>query len=161
MVHLTFIFFSPDTLTNSLDVHVFAPTLGLHWDEPENVMNKLMIAAVIAGGLMLLDSPGAAAHTQVHNVYRAPVYTRVNVHRSGHMPAWLHRQKAFRHWYRHSPLQRERRLAWHQLYEIYRWERRWGVAYRQSDNHWRDYYAYRYGKHHHDRGRGPGRRHRH
>jgi hypothetical protein len=120
-------------------------------------MNKLMIAAVIAGGLMLLDSPRAAAHAQVRDVYRAPVHAGVDVHRSGPMPAWLHRHKAFRHWYRQSPLKRERRLAWYQLYEIYRWERRWDVTYRHSDNYWRDYHAYRYGKRHHDR----GPRHRH
>ncbi len=124
-------------------------------------MNKLMMAAVIAGSFMLLDAPVAAAHTQVHTVHRVPVHARIDVHRSGAMPAWLHRHKAFRHWYRESPLKRDRRLAWHQLYEIYRWESRWGVAYRRGDNYWRDYYAYRYGAPHHDRDRRSGRRHRH
>lgn len=141
---------------------MFALTLRLHWYKPEDVMNKLMIAAVIAGSLMLLDSPGAAAHTQVNNAYRAPIHdARIDVHRSGHMPAWLHRHKAFRHWYRQSPLKRDRRLAWHQLYEVYRWERRWGAGYRRGGNHWRDYYAYRYGKRHHDSDRRHGRRIRH
>jgi hypothetical protein len=146
---------------NSPGVHVFATRLSLHWDKPEDAMNKLMIAAVIAGGLMLLESPGAAAHSRVHEVYRAPVHARIDVHRSGHMPGWLHRHKAFRHWYRSSPLRHDRQLGWQQLYEIYRWEHRWGVAYRRNDTHWRDYYARRYGLPGHDRDRRPGRRHRH
>ena len=72
-------------------------------------MNKLMTAAVIAGGLMLLDAPEAAAHKEVRNVYQPPAYHYAyhDVRRSHHMPRWLKRNRAFRHWYRHTPLQRD------------------------------------------------------
>lgn len=101
-------------------------------------MNKLMTAAVIAGGLMLLNSPEAAAHKEVRNVYQSPAYhhVRVDVRRSQHMPRWLKHDKGFRHWYRHTPLKRDRRLAWHQLFDIYRFERRFGRAYYRSKNYW-------------------------
>jgi len=129
-------------------------------------MNKLMTAAVIAGGLMLLNSPEAAAHREVRNDYQPSAYRHVHyeARRSEHMPRWLHRDKGFRHWYRHSPLQRDRRLAWHQLFDIYRFELRFGHGYRRSANYWNDYYALRYGERHFDRDRPDPRRdrkHRH
>jgi hypothetical protein len=114
-------------------------------------MNKLMIAAVIAGGLLLIDSPEAAAHQEVRNVHKSHAYTYIEAHRPHRMPVWLKRNKAFRHWYARTPLRRDRVLAWHQLFEIYSWERRWGRAYYRSDNYWRDYYAHRYGERHFDR----------
>ena len=137
------------------------PTLQVHWDKPEDVMNKLMTAAVIAGGLMLLNSPEAAAHKEVRNVYQpsAHYYTHIDV-RSHHMPRWLKRNKGFRHWYRHTPLKRDRHLAWHQLFDIYRFERRFGHNYHRSANYWNDYYALRYGERHFDRDRRDERRHR-
>ena len=69
----------------------------------------------------------------------------------------------------HTPLKRDRRLAWHQLFEIYRFERRYGVVYYRSHNYWEDYYAMRYGERHFDRDdrhdrrrdRRKERRHRH
>ena len=124
-------------------------------------MNKVMTAALIAGGLMLLNSPEAAAHKEVRNVYQPPAYydsyTRIDVRRSRHMPYWLKRDRSFVHWYQRSPLKRDLRLAWHQLFDIYRWESRWGRTYYRSKNYWNDYYAYRYerDRHHKDR------RHRH
>jgi len=128
-------------------------------------MNKLMTTALIAGGLMLLNSPEAAAHKEVRNVYQPPAYyqgyVRVDVRRPSHMPRWLKRNHAFRHWYKRTTVKRDRRLAWHQLFDIYRWERRFGTSYRRSDNYWNDYYAYRYGERHHDRDRRDRRRHRH
>jgi hypothetical protein len=124
-------------------------------------MNKLMTAAVIAGGLMLLNSPEAAAHKEVRNMYQpsAHHYTRIDM-RSHDMPRWLKRNKGFRHWYRHSQLKRDRRLAWHQLFDIYRFERRFGRNYHRSANYWNDYYALRYGERHFDRDRRNERRHR-
>jgi hypothetical protein len=125
-------------------------------------MNKLMTAAVIAGGLMLVNSPEAAAHKEVRNVYQPPAHyhTHIDMRRSNHMPRWLKRNKSFRHWYRHTPLKRDRRLAWHQLFDIYRFERRFGRNYYRSANYWNDYYALRYGERHFDRDRRDERRHR-
>lgn len=124
-------------------------------------MNKVITTALLAGGLMLMNSPEAAAHTQAHHAYQPPMHRYVQVQRAHAMPYWLQRHKAFRHWYRHSPLKRDRRLAWHQLYEIFRWEQRFGVAYYRNGNDWKDYYARRYGPRHHDRDHRHKGRHRH
>ena len=124
-------------------------------------MKKLMTAAVIAGGLMLLNSPEAAAHTEVRNMYQPPAHYSYETRRSNHMPRWLKRDRDFRHWYSRTRLRHDRRLAWFQLYDIFRWERRWGRSYYRSDNYWYDYYAYRYGKPRHDRKYDHRRRHRH
>ena len=124
-------------------------------------MNKLMTAAVIAGGLMLLNSPEAAAHKEVRNVYQPPAhYAHIDVRRPQHMPRWLKRNKGFRHWYRHTSLKRDRRLAWHQLFDIYRFERRFGHRYYRGADYWNDYYAPRYGERHFDRGHRDKPRHR-
>ncbi len=116
-------------------------------------MNKVMIAATLAGSLLLLNSPEAAAHKEVRNVYDSPGYyqhyDRIDVRRTKHMPRWLKRKHGFRHWYRHTPLKRNKRLAWSELFEIYRWERRWGRNYYRSHNYWNDYFNHRY--RHHDR----------
>ena len=124
-------------------------------------MNKLMTAAVIAGGLMLMNSPEAAAHKEVRNLYLPSAYTRIEVRRAGHMPRWLHRHKDFRRWYRHSALRLDPRFAWQDLYEIFRWERRWGVTYYRSEHHRRDYDRFRHGKRRDDRNHRNKRRHRH
>ena len=126
-------------------------------------MNKLMTAAVIAGGLMLVNSPEAAAHKEVRVEYQPPAYhyTRIDVRRPKHMPRWLQRDRYFRAWYRHTPLRRDVRLAWHQLFDIYRFERRFGRTYYRSNNYWNDYYAFRYGPRHHDRDRNHDRRRMH
>ena len=125
-------------------------------------MNKLMTTALIAGGLMLMNSPEAAAHKEVRTVYQPPAYYQVDVRRSGQMPRWLRRDHAFSKWYKHTRLKRDRRLAWNQLFDIYRWERRWGRSYYRSDNYWADYYQYRYrDRDDHRRNRNDRRRHRH
>ena len=123
-------------------------------------MNKLMTTALIAGGLMLMNSPEAAAHKEVRTVYQPPAYYHFDARRSEHMPRWLKRDHSFRQWYRHTRLKRDRHLAWNQLFDIYRWERRWGKSYYRSDNYWVDYYQYRY-RDHRDRDRRERRRHRH
>ncbi len=135
-------------------------------------MNKLMTTALVAGGLMLMNSPEAAAHKEVRNVYQPQAYYQsyghIDVRRSDHMPRWLKRERSFRKWYKHTSLKRNRRLAWNQLFDIYRWERRFGRTYHRSDNYWNDYYAHRYGERERDsrhdrdrRDRRDGRRHRH
>jgi len=129
-------------------------------------MNKLMTTALIAGGLMLMNSPEAAAHKEVRNVYQPPAYYHIDARRSDHMPRWLKRNHSFRKWYSHSRLKRDRRLAWNQLFDIYRWERRWGKSYYRSDNYWVDYYQYRYRDYrdhrdHRSHDRRDRRRHRH
>ena len=106
-------------------------------------MNKLMTTALIAGGLMLMNSPEAAAHKEVRHVYQPMPYVYAEVRRADHMPRWLKRNHSFRKWYKRTPLRRDRRLAWHQLFDIYRWEHRWGRSYYRSDNYWNDYYRHR------------------
>lgn len=105
-------------------------------------MNKVILSAVIACGLLLLDAPEAAAHEQRDGQYRAPRYDYSDSYRrdgygrdsysrdyygSRHkrakeMPRWLKRNKSFRRWIRHSHLRENRRLSWYQLFDIYRWE---------------------------------------
>ena len=134
-------------------------------------MNRVMTVVLIAGGLMLMNSPEAAAHKQVRNVYQPPAhyqsYGRAYERRPNHMPRWLKRNKSFHKWYGHTPLRHNRRLDWDALFDIYRWERSWSSAYRRSDkyrrsdNYWDDYYAYRYGERHHDRDRDRRNKRRH
>jgi len=130
-------------------------------------MNKVMTVVVIAGGLMLMNSPEATAHQTVHNVYQPPTYYqsygRIDERRPDHMPSWMKRDKSFRHWYNHTSLKHNRRLDWHELFNIYRWERSWRSSNRRNGNYWDKYYAYRYGERHYDRDRSrrDERRHRH
>jgi hypothetical protein len=76
------------------------------------------------------------------------------------MPRWLKRNESFRQWYRHSSLRRNWRLAWDDLFDIYRWERRYGKRYDKRYDHG-GYYR----NHHRDNkrrdGRHEGRRNRH
>lgn len=113
-------------------------------------MNKVITTALIAGGLLLINSPEAAAHKEVRLTHQAPSYHHyyrgVEVRRAGHMPRWLHRNDAFRRWYRHTPLKRNYRIGWGRLFEIYRWERRY-------DRHYRDYDEYHRHSRRHDRDR--------
>lgn len=138
-------------------------SLKLHWDKPEDVMNKVMTTALVAGGLMLINSPEAAAHKEVRHVHQPPAYYHyypgVEVRRSRHMPRWLKRNDAFRYWYRHTPLRWNARIAWDELFDIYRWERRYATRF---DRRYRDYDDYRRRGHRHDRDRyRDKRRHRH
>ena len=113
-------------------------------------MNKVILSALIACGLLLLDVPEAAAHESTDSQYRSHRYDNSNSYRrdsysrdgyrdryrgdyrrdhygSRHkrakeMPRWLKRNKSFRHWIRHSRLRQNRRLSWNELFDIYRWE---------------------------------------
>ncbi len=86
-------------------------------------MNKILILAIAAGGLMLLDSPEASAHKEVRNMHLPSAQYRVEHRRAKQMPYWLKRNKPFVRWYRHSGLKKNRHVSWHQLFNIYRWER--------------------------------------
>lgn len=104
-------------------------------------MNKLSVALLLAASLFFIDISPATAHQRVdgYNVYTHARH--VEVLRRHEMPRWLKRNKRFRHWYRHSPLKRYRQIGWHQLFEIYRWERRYfGSRYYidYDDDHRRD-----------------------
>lgn len=89
-------------------------------------MNKLLISALIIGGLLLLDSPEAAADREVRHQYWSPHYGYTSYHReyrrAHRMPRWLKRDGSFRHWYQHSRLRRNHHLSWDRLFDIYRWE---------------------------------------
>ena len=95
-------------------------------------MNKIITLALRAGGLLLLDSPEAAAHKEVRVVYQPATHYRMDLRRPKHMPHWLKRNHSFRMWYQHTRLRKNRRLAWYQLYDIYRWERRDARKHRRS-----------------------------
>ena len=125
-------------------------------------MNKIVTVALIAGGLLLLDAPEAAAHKEVRNSYQPPAYYHLEARRGKHMPLWLKRNRSFRHWYKHTRLRRDRRLAWHQLFNIYRWER---SALREHRRGHRRHYVTLdfdyYRDRDRDRDRKERRRHRH
>jgi hypothetical protein len=85
-------------------------------------MNKILCLSLAAGSLLLVDSPEAAAHQEVRFARHATPYYGLELRRSHHMPHWLKRNKSFRQWYRHSRLRKNSYIAWHQLFDIYRWE---------------------------------------
>ena len=111
-------------------------------------MNKLIFSTVLACGLLLSDIPEAAAHEErdswqrsssydhyardsfsrrndrdYHRDYYRRDHTIARQKRSNKMPRWLQRNQSFRHWFKHSRLQKNRRLSWNHLFDIYRWER--------------------------------------
>ena len=110
------------------------------------IMNKVIISALIACGVLLLDAPEAAAHeTRViqdrwsaygsHSDNRREKHSRdyysqnryrdhygANHKRAKKMPRWLKRNRSFKHWFKQSRLKKNHHLSWHQLFDIYRWE---------------------------------------
>lgn len=132
-------------------------------EEPEIDMNKIFTVALIAGGLLLLDAPEAAAHKEVRSVYQPPAFYRFELRRTKHMPHWLKRNQSFRKWYKHTHLRRNRHLAWHELFDIYRWERADARKHRRGSRHYRYYDDFRYGyrNHYRDHNRYDKRGHRH
>jgi len=123
--------------------------------ELETDMNKIMTVALVAGGLLLLDAPEAAAHNEMRISYQPSAHYQMELRRTKHMPYWLKRDKAFRHWYKHARIRKQRHLTWHRLFDIYRWETIDSRKHRRADRFAanRDYYR------HHDR--DARRRHRH
>lgn len=114
-------------------------------------MNKIIISIIIAFGLLLLDSPEAAAHEETYNQHRShgvdryDSYKRDKYGRQSHsrdsyrdhrrrdyhkskqtrankMPKWLKKDRGFRRWYEYTRLRRDRHMSWNQLFDIYRWE---------------------------------------
>ena len=122
-------------------------------------MNKMLTVGLIAGGLLLLDSPEAAAHKEVRSVYRAPAYYHVEHRRAKHMPYWLKRNKSFRRWYKRTHLRKYRRLSWHRLYDMYLRDRFYAREYRRGDHYYRDF-DYRDHDHRHDNRNKERRRNR-
>ena len=109
-------------------------------------MNKLGASLLLAAGLICLDISPAAAHPHAENSYSYRDSYHYEKRRHNTMPAWLKRNKHFRHWYRHSPLKHYPRISWNRLYDIYRWERSYFAS--------RRYMARDYGyRHDHDRRR--------
>ena len=100
-------------------------------------MNKLSVGLLLAASLFLVNVTPAAAHQEVNrvNMYADRYYSDRRHHNE--MPRWLKRDRQFRHWYRHTPLKRIRRLGWSQLYEIYRWER---AYFAQPRRRYRNYH---------------------
>ena len=119
-------------------------------------MNKVLIATVLACGLLLLESPEAAAHEEKgdryrqvdrdrSSAYRRDAHSRDHYSRNPYrgewhdtrqtrakkMPRWLKHDRSFRRWLDYTRLERNRRLSWHQLFDIYRWERSY-VGYRRN-----------------------------
>ena len=86
-------------------------------------MKKMITVVLMTGSLLLLDSPEAAAHNDVRLSYHPSSHYRLEYRRTDSMPRWLRQDRSFRKWYRHSRLRHSRYLAWHQLFDIYRWER--------------------------------------
>ena len=131
---------------------------GLWWGhsmdmEQETDMNRIIAVAIAAGGLLFLGSPEAAAHTEVPYSYEPSPYYRYDVRRAHAMPRWLKRDKAFRHWYKHTRLRKHRHLTWHRLFSIYRWETVERRGHRRAD---------RFARYYHDYGNAhPERRRRH
>ena len=99
-------------------------------------MNKFSVALLLATGLFLIDVSPAAAHSGVDGIRVDRYDYQFHSVRRHNMPRWLWRDKGFRHWYQRSPIKRFRRISWNQLFEIYRWERRYfrGRYYASYDN---------------------------
>ena len=91
-------------------------------------MNKLSIGLLLAASLFVIDVTPAAAHQGAHKTDLQRYGYHYDTRRRHEMPRWLQRNRHFRHWYRNTPLRHYRQIRWHQLYEIYRWERRYFVS---------------------------------
>lgn len=105
-------------------------------------MKKLTISLLLAAGLIFIDASPASAHSGVDRPHVRSYGHQVQVLRHHQMPDWLRRDHRFRHWYRHTPLRHYRQIGWNQLFEIYRWERRYYdnrhyMAY-DDKRHWKD-----------------------
>jgi hypothetical protein len=111
-------------------------------------MNKVLIATVLACGLLLLESPEAAAHEGTGSHYRQVDRDRSDAHRrdthsrdyytrnvyrgerhdkrdqrAKKMPKWLKHDRSFGRWLEYTRFQYNRHITWNELFDIYRWER--------------------------------------
>ena len=112
------------------------------------IMNKVLIGSILACGLLLLESPEAAAHDEKGRQHRPPAYSHAHEYRrdshsrdyysrnnardvrydkkhnrANKMPKWLKHDRSFRRWLDATGLDRNRYVTWHQLFDIYSWER--------------------------------------
>jgi hypothetical protein len=106
----------------------------------EVIMNKFGLGLLLAAGLFSLDVSPASAHQQYDRVHVYSDGYRHATMRHNSMPRWLRHDRQFRRWYEHTPLRRYRRIGWNELYDIYRWERRYFSPrnYYKRDKHYRD-----------------------
>ena len=84
---------------------------------------------LLIGAWLFTASATATAHDGYHRDSASrgyhDVHYDVRVRRSHAMPRWLKRDRGFRHWYRQTRYQYNRRLGWEGLWDIYRFERRY------------------------------------
>ena len=97
-------------------------------------MKNLKLGLLLAASVFLIDTTPALAHDAGYKAQRHTQEYRLEDRRRDHMPRWLKRDRRFREWYRHTPLKRYRFIGWHQLYDIYRWERSYFVHRRHRHN---------------------------
>ena len=120
-------------------------------------------------GLCLGAAQTASAHDRAYDRYDSPRHYHVSIHRDRHMPKWIRHDRGFRHWYHRTSLRHNHHLPWWQLYEIFRWERRYdhrrhhAVHYgaRHHDYDWYQRYWHKHGRDDHDRRRHSKRKWRH
>lgn len=128
-------------------------------------MNKLIIPAVIASGLLFGHSPEALADGAKYKSHRTSINLHYNYrgayrgdrkysrsrnynryaykrnqyrnyryspsyYRVSRTPSWLRHDRSFRRWYNRTQWRIDHRLSWHELFDIYRWERRYDRRYR-------------------------------
>ncbi|MCH7833816.1 MAG: hypothetical protein IH911_01865 [Proteobacteria bacterium] len=122
-------------------------------------MKQQIAILILLGSLALAAAPQVNAHGYDQNRYDSAGRYRAEMLRAKQMPHWLRHDKGFRHWYRQSSLRRNYFLAWPQLLEIYRWERRYSphrsrheyYGYRHRDYGWYRHYWRKYdGRHRRD-----------
>lgn len=89
-------------------------------------MFRIIGSFMAISSLALAASPAAEAHGNHYRAHTSPGYHYGVVYRKRHMPAWLWNKRGFRQWYFRTPLRFDRRLAWRELHDAYRWERRYG-----------------------------------
>ena len=107
-------------------------------------MFRIIGSLMAVTGLLLGASQVAEAHGTNYRAHNSSGYYQGNFYRKQHMPRWLWNKRSFRHWYFRTPLRFNRRVAWQQLHDVYRWERRYG-----NRGHYRARYSV--SKRHYDR----------
>jgi hypothetical protein len=95
-----------------------------------SLIKKRTICSLIFGVcLFLAGVPDASAHDSGYRPYVAHddyVYGRTRS-----FPAWLKRNREFRHWYLHSRYRFTRHMVWHRIYDLYLFERRYHRNHRR------------------------------
>lgn len=115
--------------------------------------------------LFLGANQTASAHDRGVERHLPPRHHQAVVHRDRVMPRWLRHDHGFHAWYQRTSLRNNHHLAWWQLLDIYRWERRHDhrrhdaahYGSRHHDYDWYRRYWHKRDRHRHDR-RGHGKR---